>query len=228
MRKYALVGLKILGGLAVLLTTLIVVTAILLNTSMVQNQLLRYSVNLLQEKLQTKAWIDSLSINLLTHDVLLKGVDIEDRQGRKMLQADRLSLNINPWGLLRHRISISKADFDGVSIQLHCPPDTAANYQFLFDTMKDDTPKSQEKSGPKQELVFNMKKLRLRNLHLTLDNHQPRKNLGKPHRGAFDAGHLDMTANLELTIKKKGKDKHHQLSLTKFECRRAAHDYPVR
>ena len=32
------------------------------------------------------------------------------------------------------------------------------------------------------------------------DNHLPRKNTGKPHRGFFDAGHLDLTAKLRLDI----------------------------
>lgn len=32
------------------------------------------------------------------------------------------------------------------------------------------------------------------------DNHLPRKNTGKPHRGFFDVGHLDVTLNLKATI----------------------------
>ncbi|MCF0202858.1 MAG: hypothetical protein HUK08_05780 [Bacteroidaceae bacterium] len=32
------------------------------------------------------------------------------------------------------------------------------------------------------------------------DNHLPRKNVNKPNRGAFDAGHLDLTANLKANI----------------------------
>lgn len=218
MRRYACIALKTLGGLALLLVTLVVVTAILLNTSMVQNRLLHYSTELLQDKLQTKVRIDSISINLLGNDVFLKGVDIEDRQGRKMLQADRLALDIDMMELFKRRINISKADFDGVRVQLHCPRDSAANYQFMLDAMKHDKPgQGQGKSGKKHELVFDVKALRLHNFHLTLDNHRPRKNVGKPHRGAFDAGHLDVTAHLELTLKRTGQDTHH-LTLKKFEC----------
>lgn len=43
-------------------------------------------------------------------------------------------------------------------------------------------------------------------LRFTNDNHLPRKNAGKPHRGAFDAGHTDMTANGQIDIRCYGKD----------------------
>lgn len=51
-------------------------------------------------------------------------------------------------------------------------------------------------------------------LHLVTDNHQPRKNTGRPHRGWFDTGHLDVTADMALTIDHIGKDTIH-VSLTR-------------
>lgn len=52
-------------------------------------------------------------------------------------------------------------------------------------------------------------------LHFALDNHLPRKNTGKPHRGWFDAGHIDVVANLQLTVNHLGKDSVNA-TLTKF------------
>ena len=43
-------------------------------------------------------------------------------------------------------------------------------------------------------------------LQYTTDNHLPRKNANRPKRGFFDAGHLDMKANLELLVNHYGKD----------------------
>ena len=40
----------------------------------------------------------------------------------------------------------------------------------------------------------------LNGLHFTTDNHKPRKNTGKPKRGYFDTGHLDITADLRLSV----------------------------
>ena len=38
------------------------------------------------------------------------------------------------------------------------------------------------------------------------DNHQPRKNTGKPKRGAFDVGHFDVLAKLDIQVDTLGKD----------------------
>jgi hypothetical protein len=43
-------------------------------------------------------------------------------------------------------------------------------------------------------------------LRYTTDNHLPRKNANRPKRGFFDAGHLDVTANMELLVNHYGKD----------------------
>ena len=52
-------------------------------------------------------------------------------------------------------------------------------------------------------------------LYFALDNHLPRKNTGKPNRGWFDVGHIDVVANLQLTINHIGKDSVNA-TLTKF------------
>ena len=43
-------------------------------------------------------------------------------------------------------------------------------------------------------------------LRFTTDNHQPRKNTNRPKRGFFDVGHLDFTANVQLTVTHADKD----------------------
>ena len=43
-------------------------------------------------------------------------------------------------------------------------------------------------------------------LHYATNNHQPRKNANKPKRGFFDAGHLDITANMQLDVELVSKD----------------------
>ena len=43
-------------------------------------------------------------------------------------------------------------------------------------------------------------------LRLKTDYHRPRKNTGKPHRGFFDVGHFDVTANMKWTIHLMEKD----------------------
>ncbi len=48
--------------------------------------------------------------------------------------------------------------------------------------------------------------LTIDNLCYQTDNHQPRKNTGKPKRGAFDVGHFDVLAKLDIQVDTLGKD----------------------
>ena len=289
MKRFVILGLKILGGLVAVLVVIVVVAAIVFNSSSTQKKMLDYSTEMLAERLQTKVKIDSISINLFSFDVNLMGVDIEDREQRKMLQAERLSVNLDIWGFFSNQVKISTAEIDGVKARLYKPEEGEANYQFVLDAFKSDKPKEakKEEDGKKKkkmsldvnnvriskiDIVFNedtfylgnldyvkrwtgsqegtirdlhgkldfvtkkgpqtgrvdIEKIALLNksdkqvvkidsLHLNLDNHLPRKNTGKPNRGYFDAGHLDIHANMELLLNYLGKDTAN-VSMVKFEA----------
>ena len=77
--SFGLVGMVVLllaGGLFVI------------NTEAFQNKMLGKAVEMLEEKLQTRVDIDSVSVDLLTLDAELYGLLVEDRQHRKMLQLE--------------------------------------------------------------------------------------------------------------------------------------------
>ena len=59
-------------------------------------------------------------------------------------------------------------------------------------------------SGDKSRWLVNVD-----NLHYRHDNHLPRKNTDKPNSGSFDAGHLNVLANLKLTVDHIEKDSIH-------------------
>ena len=50
------------------------------------------------------------------------------------------------------------------------------------------------------------KRVDVKGLKVCSDNHQPRRNKDKPHRGAYDKGHLDLTADMSIDILHYGKD----------------------
>ena len=253
MKKRIGLALKIIVGMVALLLVLLVAAMILLNTDMCQQKLLNYSVGLLEEKLQTKVKIDHVSLNIWTFDVELQGLCIEDQQARKMLQADHLSVSLNPMELLAHKIEISESEMRGVRACLHHPKDSAANYQFAIDAFKSNrAPQNEDKSNEelkkdekKRGLAFDIHRLQMANVDIehhwvtkkgyqqtdryslsalklttkrskqlvtidslrwVTDNHQPRKNANRPYRGAFDMGHLDVTAHLTLVVNHIGKD----------------------
>lgn len=286
-RKISLT-LKILGGIVGGIVLLLLVATVLLNTHAVQNKLVGMATQRLEERLQTHVKIDDVSVNVFTQEVHLKGLEVEDQQQRKMLELERLSVNLDVTKLLARKLVISKADVEGVRARLLKPEDGPANYQFIIDAFKSNKPKDDQKpeeAGEKKEpfsldihhvklaridIQYNENKVTLDELdynqswlnkasgklkglegqwelqtkkgpqtatfslgtihltekkgkhdvevgglHFALDNHLPRKNTGKPNRGWFDVGHLDVTANLQLTINHIDKDSVNA-TLTKF------------
>lgn len=286
-RKVSLT-LKILGGIVGGIVLLLLIVTVLLNTHAVQNKLLGMAKQRLEEKLQTRVEIEDLSVNIFTQEIHLKGLEVEDQQQRKMLELERLSVNLDVTKLLARKLVISKADVEGVRARLYKPEDGPANYQFIIDAFKSDKPKEekkpeeaekkkepfsldihhvklaridiqynenkvtldeldydqgwlnktsgklkglegqwemQTKKGP-QTAKFSLGSIHLSEkkgkhdvevggLHFALDNHLPRKNTGKPNRGWFDVGHLDITADLQLTVNHIDKDSVNA-TLTKF------------
>ena len=131
-KKYAVLTIKILGRLVASLLGVLIATWLILNSHAGQQWLLGIAVDLLQDKLETKVQIDSVNVNFRTFNINLIGLYVEDHQHRKMLQADKLEVNINLTKLLINKVEVASADFSGLSARLYHPKDSAANYQFLI------------------------------------------------------------------------------------------------
>lgn len=266
MKRIIILTLKILGGLVALVVVLLVAVFLYINSSAGQQRLLRFATDMLQDKLETKVQIDSVSVNFGTLDVNLIGLDVEDRQQRPLLQTDRIAVSIDKKKLLTHRVEVESAHIDGLRAQVHTPKDSAANYQFIIDAFKTDKTKTQEKPKSKNQLVLDIHKLHLSNIYVehhgvtkkgynqtttfaltdlllkskgskyavvvdnlrfATDNHQSRKNTNRPKRGFFDAGHLDVTASMEMMVNHYGKDTIH-VSLTKCMARDSITGFDVK
>lgn len=259
MKKAVMTAFKILGGLLALLVAGLAGAWFYVNSSAGQQRLLGFAVNLLQEKLETRVQIDSIRVNLSNLDVNLWGVDVEDKQQRKLMKMDSIAVKVDMKKLISKRVEVESAMISGLRAELHNPKDSASNYQFIIDAFKNDKSDTLDSGKPREKtrLEFNIQRLQLsdiqvehhgvtkkdyqqtttlrlsnldmkpRNskyditiggLHLTTDNHQPRKNANKPKRGAFDAGHLDITADMELMVNHVGKDTAN-IELTRFTAR---------
>ena len=84
---------------------------------------------------------------------------------------------------------------------------------------------SESKKGPTDNIAFIGKMIindeganrtvEFQDLHYRNDNRLPRKNSGKPKRGFFDAGHLDITANMTVALNHFDKD---SISASLYQC----------
>ena len=225
--------LKVLGVTVILVAVLLGVAAYLLNTPSFQNRLMRAATTLLSRELGTRVAVDSVHVDVMRQDFEFYGVEIDDQQGRKMLQLQRLEASADLMALRQQQVKVSKVDIRGAQIMMVKDSiDSVANYQFLIDSLKHITSKK-EPDKPGKKLSIDIQRLTLEDIHATLhapttrqfdlkrlnysndllghtldvdslrfatNNHKPRKNTGKPKRGFFDKGHLDMTINLKADI----------------------------
>ena len=235
MRMLRIVG-KLLAGLVLLVVVLLVVGAVVVNSSAFQQRVLREATQMLSERLQTTVSIDSVDIRFRSQQLRLYGLHVADLQQRPMLTVRQAGADVDVRELLSHKFTINYVELIGARALLLKPSkDSAANYQFLIDAFKKPKVKKDTVKKTKNQLEFDIRKVKLEDvqvvyndmtlhlgrtqlrgrkgcyevdarLHLATDNHKPRKNAGKPKRGFFDAGHLDLTCGLQLTVDARRKD----------------------
>ena len=164
MKRILLLTLKIFGGIVIFLLVLLIGGAVALNNSSVQNKMVDYATEMLQEKLNTKVSIDSVSVNFLRQKASIKGLYVEDQQQRTLLQAERLGVEFDLWDLLQNKVEISEAHLEGVKARLYHPKDSVANYQFVIDAFKKDKtkkPKEPKEKKKGQQLSLDVKDLKI-------------------------------------------------------------------
>lgn len=153
MKRFVVLGLKILGGLLVTLIVLLLSATLILNSRSFQQKMLAHATELLEEKLQTKVSIDSIHIDFFKFKVGLYGLDVEDREHRQMLKVERLAVNLDYWGMLRDHFKVTYARLEGVKARIYKPAGGEGNFQFVIDAFKSDKAKmkKQKKEEKKEE-----------------------------------------------------------------------------
>ena len=208
--------LKVIGSCLGAVVVLLLAAMLLLSTDKVQNHLIQYAAGLLKEQLQTELSIGHVSISPIRGGVSLCDVEIEDRQGRKMFQMEKLTLGLDMGELCHKNIVIRKADVSGLKVIL-CKPasasDSTANYMFLKDAFK-----GGHAEKKKKPIAFRIEEasISVDSFCYQTDNGKPRKNVGRPHRGAFDAGHLDFHAAMKVKVRQSAADKSMHVAISDF------------
>ena len=138
--------LRIGCGIGVFFVVLIVAAIIILNSEAFRSQLAHQATLMLSEKLDTHVAIKDADIDLPHAKISLFGVEIEDRQKRKMIQLDHLNLKTQWWPLLFNEVRINDAHIRGLHAQLYKPSThEPANYQFVIDAFKKEKPSKRKR-----------------------------------------------------------------------------------
>jgi len=167
MRNRHLRLLKVSSGVILVIILLFGAAMLLFNSRPIQDRAMAQVTKVLTDKLDTRIEIDSINVNLFTQGILLTGLKVDDRQGRRMLELERLSADIGLWELLKHKVSIESAEIKGLKAQLYKEADSAANYQFIIDAFtKNKTHKTKPNKG-KHKLELNIHDLNITDIDLS-------------------------------------------------------------
>ena len=230
--RVVLKALKILG---IVVVAIVLLVQIVCNCSFVENKLIGLATEALSKELEAEIQIKDVDISLIGQRISIYGVRLRDQHRRELLHVGKIWGNFRLMPLFQGRIEVKEFRLEDINALLINSGDGKANYQFLLDKTKKKDKKKKKKEGGggfKFDLQHAMaKKLHVRyngqdylleeavysfwrdkrhvdikGLHFKTDNHKPRKNTNKPHRGFFDAGHLDMVVSLGLDILRADKD----------------------
>ena len=106
---------------------------VVLSIPFVQQKILGFAVDKLQEITKTEVRIDEIRLSLL-NNVNLKGIYIEDQSKDTLIYAKNLDVTINPWKLLDNKLLIKGIELDDFTLNISQEnPDTDYNFQFLID-----------------------------------------------------------------------------------------------
>lgn len=185
------------AGIAVLIAT-----ALWLRTDSARQMIFQNAIGILEEKLQTKVKADSIGIELLRGQVRVYGLMINDREDSLLLSVKKVHAGIAPDDLLDGTVRITDVELIDANARLW-RDSTNSNYQFVIDAFKKKhTTKKKEKKSSKMKLVVDVNDVNIRNLRVKWDRRDKiRKNILNPHRGAFDANHIDAVLSMSTSVK---------------------------
>lgn len=169
-------------------------------------------MKMLTERLETKVKADSLSINPWKGSVTLFGFYLEDKSNYPMLKIDTLHAGISLLHLIHKEVRLNAVNLSGADITLYkAHSDSAANYQFAIDAFKSKKKKVktdwEEAEKKKFQFGVDVDDINIRRLHIKWDVcDKQRKYIGKPHRGHFDANHINAEIDIQASAKSIRKD----------------------
>jgi hypothetical protein len=143
------------------LIVLLLLLLILVHIPSVQNFTKEKLVSYLQDKIQTKVTVDSLSFGI-TKKIILKGVYFGDQKQDTLLSAKKLAVDISLLQLLNNKIQINSVELEGATATIKKDKNAIFNFDYIikaFDTGE----KPKDDSKP---MVFSVEEIDLNRIHL--------------------------------------------------------------
>ena len=192
--KIAKILLKCFLGFALVIVIIISGLYIALSTEWGQQKLYDLTFDALQKTLDTRLAVKEVEADIIRGRIMLHGVELDDKDGVKMLQVDSIGTQLGLGGIFNREIYVNKLYLKGARMVLYKKtPKSAPNYQFVLDAFKKKSKqKKKTPSKPKEEPFFhiagNMTTLYVGRTCLKWDI------LSAPRKGkdTIDVNHLDI------------------------------------
>jgi hypothetical protein len=226
---------RVMLMVAVAIAAIVLLATIVCNSGYVQNKLISLATDALEKELNTEVQIEGIGINLLGQHVTFYDVSLKDQQQRDLVRVKEIFGDFRLLPLMCGRVALKECRMSGIDLLIIKPEDGPANYQFLLDSTKkgNQNKKKQPQNNIFQlDLQYakvdqlhvryndedyylgqaaysdwrDNKHLEIKGLNFKTNNHKPRRNQNRPHRGAFDEGHMDLVADMGFDILRADKD----------------------
>ncbi|WP_442588707.1 translocation/assembly module TamB domain-containing protein [Pedobacter sp. AW31-3R] len=166
MNTYVRKSIKIVLWIIASIIMLVVLVALSLNIPAVQNFVKGKAINYLKNKTQTEVSLESIKI-ALPKDVVLNKFYMEDKKGDTLLYAQKLSVDISLFKLLKNTVEINNIELEKIRANVtRIDPDTAFNYQFILDAFMSEQAKPEEKvqEDTTSTMKFSLSKISLKDI----------------------------------------------------------------
>ena len=174
-----------------------------LSTDKVQQWLYARGIALLQETLGTRVKVDKIAVSFSKGGIALYGLEIDDRQNVTMLKVDTLEAMVDLTRIFDRKVEIERVYLHGATgIFYKERKDTAANYQFALDAIKelshknDKDKKKEEKKKDKTPLALDLHLLSLQRTYVQWDvKNLPHKRNKFDNSLKLDGNHMHIEVN---------------------------------
>ena len=226
---------RVMLMVALAIAAIILLATIICNSGYVQHRLISLATDALEKELKTEVQIKGVRLNLLGQHVTFYDVSLKDQQKRDLVRVKEIYGDFRLLPLMRGHVALKECRLSGIDLLIVKPENGPANYQFLLDSMKNG-PKNKKNKQKNNVFQLDLQYAQIKQLHVKYndkdyyldqaayfdwrdnrhvdikglnfktDNHKPRRNQNRPHRGAFDEGHMELIADMGLDILRIDKD----------------------
>ena len=157
-------ALRIIARVIIIISFLIVIILFLLQTAFVQNFARKKIQAFLESKMHSKVVIGGLSVDF-PKKIVLKDIYLEDLHKDTLLSAGYLNLDVDLWGLLKHKVILNEINLERWTINIErILPDSDFNYAFISRAF-DSGSVNQDSSSKASQWQFEIGKIHLARIH---------------------------------------------------------------